>query len=78
MSVTRSTSLIIPILVEIEKPSTRWFRMDGRPTQEFSEAHDQLNDWSSWFARDENRSLFRRQFLSDADYCDRQLLPSSS
>ena len=32
MWVTRSTSLVTPILVEIEKPSKRWFRRDGRPT----------------------------------------------
>jgi hypothetical protein len=55
MWVTRSTSLVTPILIEIEKPSKRWFRRDGRPTSEFTEAHDQLNDWRSWFARDENK-----------------------
>ncbi len=51
MWVTRSSGLVTPILIEIEKPSKRWFRKDGRPTGEFTEAHDQLNDWRSWFAR---------------------------
>lgn len=63
MWVTTSTSLITPILVEIEKPSKRWFRRDGRPTSEFTQAHDQLNDWRSWFARDGNEALFRKRFL---------------
>lgn len=63
MWVTRSTSLITPILIEIEKPSKRWFRKDGRPTSQFSEAHDQLSDWRSWFAREGNLSLFRQTFL---------------
>jgi len=63
MWVTRSTSQITPILVEIEKPSKRWFRRDGRPTSEFTHAHDQLNDWRSWFARDGNKALFREKFL---------------
>lgn len=73
--VTRSTSLITPILIEIEKPSKRWFRADGRPTQDFSAAHDQLNDWRSWFAHDENRTIFRRQFLFESQYEHRPLEP---
>lgn len=76
MWVTRSTSLVTPILVEIEKPSKRWFRRDGRPTSEFTEAHDQLNDWRSWFARDGNKALFREKFLILGEkYEDRPLEP---
>jgi hypothetical protein len=63
MWVTRSSGLITPILIEIEKPSKRWFRKDGRPTGEFTEARDQLNDWRSWFAREGNQALFRETFL---------------
>ncbi|MGI5456057.1 Shedu anti-phage system protein SduA domain-containing protein [Streptomyces sp. CA-249302] len=63
MWVTRSSGLITPILIEIEKPSKRWFRKDGRPTSEFTEARDQLNDWRSWFRRDGNQALFRETFL---------------
>jgi Domain of unknown function (DUF4263) len=62
--------------VEIEKPSKRWFRRDGRPTSEFTEAHDQLNDWRSWFARDGNEGLFRERFLFLSEkYEDRPLEP---
>jgi len=75
MWVTRSTSLITPILVEIEKPSKRWFRANGRPTAEFREAHDQLNDWRAWFTYDENKSLFRKQYLFEECYRDRVLEP---
>jgi Domain of unknown function (DUF4263) len=76
MWVTRSTSLVTPILVEIEKPSKRWFRRDGRPTSEFTEAHDQLNGWRSWFARDGNNALFRERFLFLGEkYEDRPLEP---
>lgn len=63
MWVTRSSSLITPILIEIEKPAKRWFRKDGRPTSQFTEAHDQLNDWRAWFAREGNKSIFRQTFL---------------
>ncbi len=75
MWVTRSTSLITPILIEIEKPSKRWFRADGRPTAEFREAHDQLNDWRAWFTHDENKALFRKQYLFEDLYRDRVLEP---
>ncbi|MFJ8907530.1 Shedu anti-phage system protein SduA domain-containing protein [Streptomyces sp. NPDC102351] len=76
MWVTRSSGLITPILIEIEKPSKRWFRNDGRPTSEFSEARDQLNDWRSWFAREGNQSIFRETFLLIGDkYRNRPLEP---
>lgn len=76
MWVTRSSGLITPILIEIEKPSKRWFKKDGRPTKEFTHAHDQLNDWRSWFAREQNRALFRERFLFlDEKYKNRPLEP---
>jgi hypothetical protein len=75
MWVTRSTSLITPILIEIEKPSKRWFRADGRPTAEFRDAHDQLNDWRAWFTHDENHALFRKQYLFEERYRHRALEP---
>lgn len=75
MWVTRSTSLITPILIEIERPSKRWFRQDGRPTAEFTQAHDQLNDWRSWFARDANKVMFRGRFMFGERYDDRPLEP---
>lgn len=67
MWVTRSTSLITPVLIEIEKPSKQWFKTDGRPTADFTAAHDQLNDWRSWFAKDANRALFRSTFMIEGD-----------
>jgi Domain of unknown function (DUF4263) len=74
--VTRSSGLITPILIEIEKPSKRWFRGDGRPSGEFKDARDQLNDWRSWFARDGNETIFRDRFLFlGSKYEDRPLEP---
>ncbi|MGW7057758.1 Shedu anti-phage system protein SduA domain-containing protein [Streptomyces sp. NPDC054904] len=76
MWVTRSSGLVTPILIEIEKPTKRWFRKDGRPTGEFTEARDQLNDWRSWFAREGNQAHFRDTFLFLCDkYRDRPLEP---
>lgn len=63
MWVTRSSSLITPILIEIEKPSKRWFGADGRPTKNFADAHDQLRDWRDWFTREGNSAIFRDQYM---------------
>ncbi|MBO0984997.1 Shedu anti-phage system protein SduA domain-containing protein [Rathayibacter sp. SD072] len=75
MWVTRSSSTITPILIEIEKPSKRWFKMDGRPTAAFTEAHDQLNDWRTWFARDGNERIFREQYQLLGDHPNRPVEP---
>ena len=75
MWVTRSTALITPILIEIEKPSKRWFKTNGRPTADFRDALDQLSDWRSWFEEDENRALFRRRFMFGERYENRPLQP---
>ncbi|MFE9497584.1 Shedu anti-phage system protein SduA domain-containing protein [Streptomyces collinus] len=76
MWITRSSGLITPILIEIEKPSKRWFRKDGRPTSQFVEAHDQLNDWRSWFSREGNHAIFRNTFLFLGEkYRNRPLKP---
>ncbi|MBM4470295.1 DUF4263 domain-containing protein [Rhodococcus hoagii] len=75
MWVTRSTSLITPVLIEIEKPTKRWFLKNGRPTAEFRDAQAQLNDWRSWFSIDENRALFRRKYLFFDLYENRPLEP---
>ena len=74
--VTRSSGLITPILIEIEKPSKRWFRSDGRPSGDFKDARGSANDWRSWFTRDGNETIFRERllFLSDK-YEDRPLEP---
>lgn len=74
MWVTRSTSLITPVCIEIEKPSKRWFTKDGRPTSELTQALDQLTDWKVWFSEPENQSIFRKTYLR-GQYDDRQLLP---
>ncbi len=74
MWITRSTSLITPICIEIERPGKRWFNKSGTPTSAFAQALDQLTDWKVWFSEPENQLLFRRAYLRD-NYNDRQLLP---
>ncbi|MFC4138303.1 MULTISPECIES: Shedu anti-phage system protein SduA domain-containing protein [unclassified Microbacterium] len=76
MWVTRSSALITPILIEIEKPGKRWFNKDGRPSAHFTAAHDQLNEWRAWFKEGNNASAFRERFLFLGDkYTSRPLEP---
>ena len=74
MWITRSTALITPVCIEIEKPGKRWFTKGGHPTAELSQALDQLIDWKVWFSESENQSIFRKTYLR-GQYEDRQLLP---
>ncbi|MEE9095724.1 Shedu anti-phage system protein SduA domain-containing protein [Pseudarthrobacter phenanthrenivorans] len=75
MWVTKSSGLITPIVIEIEKPSKRWFLKSGRPSAEFTAAHDQLNDWRSWFDKDSNKALFRQRYMFDDLHNNRPLKP---
>lgn len=76
MWVTRSSGLITPILIEIEKPSKEWFRQDGRPTRHFTDARDQLTQWRDWFSIDGNSTIFRNKFQLLGDrYPSRPLAP---
>lgn len=75
MWVTHSSSLVTPILIEIERPSKRWFRRNERPTAEFTAAHDQLAQWKAWFADEGNVHAFRQRYLFEEPYGGRQFLP---
>lgn len=75
MWVTHSTSLITPILLEIEKPAKRWFTKKGQQTANFTTAHDQLAQWKAWFANENNAVGFRERYLFKDAYRDRTLAP---
>ncbi len=74
MWVTRSTSLITPICIEIERPGKHWFNLDGTPTATLTQALDQLTDWKVWFSEPENQLIFRRTYMLDG-FTDRPIQP---
>ncbi|MFG1637449.1 Shedu anti-phage system protein SduA domain-containing protein [Pseudonocardia alni] len=74
MWITRSTSLITPICIEIERPGKHWFTSGGVPTAQLTQALDQLTDWKVWFSESENQAIFRKQYIA-GEHEDRQLLP---
>jgi hypothetical protein len=63
MWIAVDSGTISPVLVEIEKPTKRWFRGDGVPTQDLTQAQNQLNEWKAWFVEPVHRTLFRDFFI---------------
>lgn len=74
MWITRSTDLITPICIEIEKPSKRWFRQDGTQHAQFTQAQNQLSQWRSWFDSAVNVAWFRQTYL-DGEFARCKLEP---
>ena len=75
MWVTRSSDLITPIVIEIEKPSKKWFNQNGDPMASFTQAQGQLNNWRAWFSREANSGIFRERFLHQDQFRHRKLQP---
>jgi hypothetical protein len=74
MWITRSTSLLTPICIEIEKPDRAWFTSKGDPTAELTHARSQINKWRDWFSQPPNQMIFREQYVGN-EYSNKQLLP---
>ena len=64
MWVSKTSNVITPVLIEIEKPGKRWFNSDGVTiSQAANQARGQLHEWRSWFDRDNNRDWFSKTYL---------------
>lgn len=58
---------IYPIFIEIETPNKAWFRKNGVPTAEFTQAQNQLTDWKTWFENPIHQSLFYQYYSIDKE-----------
>jgi hypothetical protein len=74
MWITRSTSLVTPICIEIERPDRRWFTQAGDPTADLTHARQQINRWRSWFGESANQEIFKSKYLQH-QYENRELRP---
>lgn len=75
MWVTRSSGQVVPVCIEIEKPSKRWFNQDGTRTAHFNHATDQIDRWRAWFSRETNKAIFRSNYLLFDSYTSRDISP---
>lgn len=53
------------VLIEIEAPGKRWFTKAGQPTADFTQAHDQLRQWKTWFSAGHNTDAFKEFYGLD-------------
>ncbi|HEY0469918.1 MAG TPA: Shedu immune nuclease family protein [Polyangiaceae bacterium] len=58
MWVTAHSAAWFPTLIEIERPSKRLFKRGAIPTQEFTQARNQLAQWRAWFSDSANVQRF--------------------
>jgi hypothetical protein len=56
-----------PIIIEIEAPSKKHFKKDGKPTSHFNQAVHQLKEWQTILSRPENILKFYEDFSSPQD-----------
>lgn len=54
-----------PTLIEIEDPKKKIFNRDRAPSQKFTQAHNQLNQWRAWFSRTGSQHAFMDYFGVD-------------
>jgi hypothetical protein len=58
MWIANDSETIYPVLIEIEAPGKRWFLNNGKQSDDFTKAHDQLAEWRQWFSKPSHRELF--------------------
>lgn len=55
---TKESGVFRPVLLELERPSKRWFRQDGQQTAQLSQAITQVAEWRTWLDSDANKLTF--------------------
>lgn len=58
---------IYPIFIEIEKPNKKWFRKNGVPTAQFTQAQNQIIDWKTWWSNPVHQNLFYQYYNIDKE-----------
>lgn len=74
--ITATSAAVRPVFIEIERPGKRFFDSKGNFTPAFSNAHDQLSQWSTWWESGPNRTWFKDQVLDPiGNYRQRAIEP---
>lgn len=64
---TKYSDAFIPVFIELERATKRWFRKDGKVTSQLKDAIYQVAEWKSWLEYPENLLQFYKMFgISDA------------
>lgn len=74
MWMTWDSATVRPVLIEIEKPTKKWFTKKGQPTADLTQARTQLDDWRVWLNK--NETGFREKYrLDDVTYGGKAFVP---
>ncbi|MCM3185942.1 Shedu anti-phage system protein SduA domain-containing protein [Priestia megaterium] len=65
--IASDSGTIYPIFIEIETPNKRWFKKNGVPTAEFTQAQNQLSDWKIWLSNPVHQNLFYQYYDIDRE-----------
>ncbi len=75
MWISIDSGTIRPILIEIEKPTKRWGKKNGKFSSTFTEAWGQLAEWRDWFNKDGNISSFKSYYKLPNEIYDKPVKP---
>jgi hypothetical protein len=67
MWIAKDSEIDQPVLIEIEAPGKKWWREDGRPHADLTQALDQLAEWKAWFEVPHNVLAFKAFYGLDRD-----------
>jgi len=67
MWIAYDSDVLVPVIIEIEAPSKKYFNKDGNPTAHFSKARHQLEEWQAILSRPENVFRFYEDFAIEDD-----------
>lgn len=70
MWLASDSSIFSPIIIEIEAPSKKYFKSDGKPTSHFNQAVHQLQEWQTILSRPENVLKFYEDYAIPQDLRD--------
>jgi Domain of unknown function (DUF4263) len=60
--IAKDSVYLNPIFVEIEAPGKRWVTKTGQQHSQLTQALHQLEEWTDWFRRAENQSVFMEAY----------------
>lgn len=63
MWISTCSDAIYPVLIEIEKPSKKWFTSRGFQSADLTQALTQITEWKTWFDNPTNIQQFRELYL---------------
>lgn len=77
MWIAKNSDYMVPVLIEIEKPSKKYFNSDLSTTAHFNQAQGQIVEWKAWFDNPENHSVFAKtyDFFESPTYQGRAIKP---